>query len=91
MTKKEFSWKEFYDEQKKDPEMRKHMEGARRVIEAGSKVYHARKKAGLLQRELADMANVSPLAVSNIEAGHDDCYSQRALEKVLVVVSNLDD
>jgi len=72
---------------KNDPEMRRMVEEERAHMEVGRKLYDLRQKAGLSQRELADLVGTTASVICRLEDADYEGHSLAMLNRIALALN----
>ena len=67
---------------KQDPSLKEEFEKADQALDIGYQVYDLRQKAGLTQKELAELIGTKQSNIARIESADYTGYTHKTLEKV---------
>jgi len=72
---------------KNDPKHLKRLEKIRENLDIAEQIYNLRKKAGLTQKELAELVGTSQSDITRLEDADYDGYSFKMLQKIAAAVN----
>ncbi|MFH0920701.1 MAG: helix-turn-helix domain-containing protein [Fibrobacterota bacterium] len=82
MNMKTHSYKSLLKRELKNPEFRKEYDALENEFELAKEIISLRLKAGLTQKELADMVHTSQPAIARLESGHYTKASMSFLSRI---------
>lgn len=81
--KKQTDFDQYVEEMiKKHPSLKKGLERADKAWDIAGQVYDLRKKAGLTQKQLADLVGTKQSNIARLESADNTSYTRKTLEKI---------